>query len=376
MTEWLAAVPYLFMTGCALVFGLLVGSFLNVLVARLPYEKSITWPSSRCFVCFKPIGILDNVPILGYLRLRGKCRKCGVGFSSRYLWVEVFTGLLFAGVFVVEALLPMWVAPWGGPYPLAQRPGVQFAFWSPDAALLRGGVVAAVHCFFIACLLASALIDLKHKVIPVQITYTGTVVGLLCSVLLPWPWPNSIAGAIPMPPARWDIGPALVNGVALWPVWIPPTWAPAGSPLLGLLTGLAGAAAGMFVGRAIKGLYQFGRKTEALGLGDADLLMMAGAFLGWQPTVLALPVGAVLTLFLLAPIFVVAKLRGKPFDGAPPFGPGIAAGLLLCWFGWPWLGELVRVVFFDPLYLGFIGGFCGVGLLVFGFVLRGRGEGA
>src|SRR5690349_12397555 len=96
---WFAYVPYLFLVGCAFVFGLMVGSFLNVLIARLPYEKSVIWPSSRCFVCYRPIRMLDNVPILGYLRLRGRCRACGAGFSAGYLWVEVGTGLAFATLF-------------------------------------------------------------------------------------------------------------------------------------------------------------------------------------------------------------------------------------------------------------------------------------
>ena len=70
----------------------MVGSFLNVLVARLPFEKSILWPGSRCFSCLQPIRIFDNLPIIGYLRLRGKCRSCGAAFSSRYLWVELEIG--------------------------------------------------------------------------------------------------------------------------------------------------------------------------------------------------------------------------------------------------------------------------------------------
>ena len=372
MTDWLALLPYLFFSGCAFVFGLLVGSFLNVLIARLPYEKSVVWPGSRCFACFKPVGILDNVPVLGYLRLRGRCRRCGAAFSSRYLWVEVLTGVVFAAVFVAEALFPITNAPWGGPVRWLTRPGAEFAFWMPDGGLVRGAAVAAVHCVLLACLLAAALIDLKHKVIPVQITYTGTVVGLIASTLLPWPWPTP--PAVALPPLKWEFGPPLVNGVALWPVWVPPNWAPAGSPLLGLLTGLAGAGMGMLIGRGIKTLFEVGRGVESLGMGDADLLMMSGAFLGWQPVALALPAGAVVTLLALVPLWVVAKFRRRPFDGAPPFGPGIAAGVLLCWFGWPWLGELVRAAFFEPLTLAVVGVIGGGGLLVFGFVFRGRGQ--
>ena len=89
--------PIVMWSGFALVLGLIVGSFLNVLIARLPHEKSIVWPSSRCFHCFKKIKFFDNMPIIGYLRLRGKCRSCGVPYSARYLWVEIGTGRAAAG---------------------------------------------------------------------------------------------------------------------------------------------------------------------------------------------------------------------------------------------------------------------------------------
>lgn len=187
-------IPYLFLTGCAFVFGLLVGSFLNVLIARLPYEKSIVWPSSRCFACFRPIRWLDNVPIIGYLRLRGKCRQCGARFSSRYLWVEVFTGLAFAALFVVEVLLPMTDAPWGNGEWL-HRPGLRFALWNPGPQVGAGVVLWACHAFLVAALIASAIIDARHRIIPLAITYTGTLVGLIVSTALPG------RGRTPSPPS-------------------------------------------------------------------------------------------------------------------------------------------------------------------------------
>ena len=97
---WIAYLPVVLWCLTVFAFGLAVGSFLNVLIARLPFEKSIVWPSSRCFVCFTPIRAFDNIPIVGYLRLRGKCRNCGATFSRRYLWVEIGTGLGFLGLFV------------------------------------------------------------------------------------------------------------------------------------------------------------------------------------------------------------------------------------------------------------------------------------
>ena len=94
--------PLIVWAGAALVLGLMVGSFLNVLAARLPFEKSIFWPGSRCFSCYRPVNTFDNIPLLGYLLLRGRCRHCGATFSSRYMWVELGTGLAFLGLFLLE----------------------------------------------------------------------------------------------------------------------------------------------------------------------------------------------------------------------------------------------------------------------------------
>src|SRR4029078_13062561 len=97
--QWMDYMPVALWCVTVFILGLMVGSFLNVLIARLPYEKSIIWPSSRCFVCYRQIRLLDNLPIFGYLRLRGRCRHCGAMFSSRYLWVELGTGLAFLALY-------------------------------------------------------------------------------------------------------------------------------------------------------------------------------------------------------------------------------------------------------------------------------------
>src|SRR5947208_9418993 len=87
----------------AFLLGTAVGSFLNVIVARLPYEKSVLWPGSRCGNCYQPIRFFfDNIPLLSYLLLRGRCRTCKARFSIRYFLVELFVALAFVGVFVFE----------------------------------------------------------------------------------------------------------------------------------------------------------------------------------------------------------------------------------------------------------------------------------
>ena len=135
----------------------------------------------------------------------------------------------------------------------------------------------------------------------------GTLIGLGVSVLFPWPWPHASVGGPGDPGSGWNqpqFAWKLPTGAGLWPAWEPPDWAPPGSWQLGSADGLVGALAGMFVIRALKFLFEYGFDQEAVGLGDADLLMMAGAFLGWQPVVLAFPVGAFLTLLVLPFIYV------------------------------------------------------------------------
>ncbi len=370
--DWLNHVPYLMFGFFVFVLGSMVGSFLNVLIARLPFEKSIIWPSSRCFVCYRSISILDNLPLVGYLRLRGRCRTCKAPFSARYLWVEIGTGLACLALYFITVIgaSDAFGQPWHF------RPGAAFSYVSTDPVkLVPSFVVLFAHSALLCGLIAAAVVDAKHKIIPIPITYFGTLLGLIFSVALPWPWPNSPADLAAFTNQTvWLIGDnPIPNGVSLWPFWAPwPSWVSPGSWQMGLLNGLIGAAVGMMIGRGIKLFAEIGIGREALGLGDADLLMMSGAFLGWQPIVLALPVGAVLTLAVVVPLFIIAKLRRKKFEPAMPFGPGIAAGVVACWLGWPWLGELARAAFFDPISIGVSAAILGGGLMVFGFLFRGR----
>ena len=394
--DWLYVLPTLI--GCLFVFalGLGLGSFINVVVARTPDQKSVVWPNSRCFHCLRPINKLDNLPILGYLRLGGKCRHCHAPFSSRYLWVELGTGLAFLLLFVIEVLGRAQDAP-ASVFGFWQRDGLRFPFQLGSGASVVPPVEAwmyfAFHAALLCFLIAAALVDAGHRIIPPQITYVGTVVGLVGSMLMPWPFPAPVS-AVPPALLSGEVEPAgdgklfvtaspqyawlgtkerIPTGATLWPfAGPPPAWAPAGSWHLGLLNGLIGAAAGMFVGRAVKFLFEIGMGKEALGLGDADLLMMTGAFLGWQPAVMAMPVGALVTLPIVLPLMLWGKARGGDGGTELPFGPGIAAGAVVTWLGWPWVGELVRVLF-DPTILLFTVVIMAGGFLVAGLLLRRRG---
>ena len=129
------------------VFGALIGSFLNVCIFRLPAGQSIVAPASRCPACGTPVRHRDNVPIISYLLLRGRCRACGSAISPRYPAVEALTGLLF--VLVLYRV---------GPLP-----------------------VGAVYASFVAALIVISFIDLDHQIIPDVISLPGIVIGVLLS---------------------------------------------------------------------------------------------------------------------------------------------------------------------------------------------------
>jgi leader peptidase (prepilin peptidase)/N-methyltransferase len=329
--------------------GAVVGSFVNLCVARLPLEKSLLWPGPRCGQCYQPIRWFDCLPLISYGVLRGRCRTCGARFSPRYFLVEMVTGVAFAGLFYLDVVRNLM-----GLRFLAQHQHDILQGVIPWEAWL----IFLHHAVLLGFLLVTSLCDLDDMEIPLTVTTTGTLVGLVGSMLFPWPFP----GAPPTPPAP-RIPSLSVNlpegstGLYPWPVWYPlPAWLPPGSWQLGLVTGLAGAAAGMLALRGIRFLFGLGRGREGLGMGDADLMMMAGSFVGWQPVVLAFFAGTFVGLFV-----GIARLllRGSQ---ALAFGPSLAVGVFVVLFSWPRLGPYFQPLFFTGW---FIGGMVGVGAVLF-----------
>lgn len=145
----------------AVLLGLILGSFLNVCIYRLPRELSVVRPRSCCPSCNRMIAWFDNLPLLSYLLLRGKCRHCGTGIPIRYPLVEGFTGLI------------SWL--------LFCRFGL--------------GVAYPVYFLYAASLLVVSVIDLDHRIIPDQISLSGIVIGLLLAAFTPvMPFLDSLAG--------------------------------------------------------------------------------------------------------------------------------------------------------------------------------------
>ena len=172
LDELFAIVPLWLLRGSVFAFGLLWGSFLNVVIYRVPREMSVVRPASHCPGCGKAIQAYDNIPVLSYLVLRGRARCCGVRMSPRYPLVELIGGLLSIAIFEVIILhLP-------GSTPLARAA----AIYGADFALCLG-------------LVAAAFIDAEHMFLPDSITIGGTIVGIFTATLRDLGTVDSLIGA-------------------------------------------------------------------------------------------------------------------------------------------------------------------------------------
>lgn len=262
-------------TGTAFLFGLLVGSFLNVCIARLPEERSIVSPPSHCPRCRTPIKWYDNIPLLSFLLLRGRCRSCGLGISWRYPLVELLNGLLY----LVCALK----------FGLTGESGLMMALCSS--------------------LLVITFIDLDHQIIPDVITLPGMVLGLLLGPLVMTPL------AAPLP---FDVLPF------------------AGSYLTGLANSFLGLLLGGGPLWLIGWIWEKLRKVEAMGGGDVKLMGMVGSLLGWQGSLLTILLGA-FTGSLVGSLLIAAKKHKA--EAVIPFGPFLAAGAFITIFFGPELKD-------------------------------------
>ena len=142
--------------------GLCIGSFLNVVIYRLPIGQSIVTPPSRCRKCGYQLQWYDNIPVLSWLFLRGRCRKCGVGVSIQYPIVELITGALF--------VLVIWMTP--------------------------PGPLLATRLILVCILIALFGIDLEHQILPNVITLPGIAIGVLLSLIAPPGWKDALLGVL------------------------------------------------------------------------------------------------------------------------------------------------------------------------------------
>src|SRR5262249_24053318 len=171
------------------LLGAVIGSLLNVCIARLPLEKSAIWPGSRCRHCLSRVRPWDTIPLVSYWLLGGRCRTCGHPFSFRYFVVEATIALLFVGLFWVEIGLNWQHVPYLDDHP--------FRLFGTRELPWRHAVMFLHHATLFSLLLAAAVCDMDRREIPLALTVPGTLVGLGMATLFPWPWPSTSAQAVP-----------------------------------------------------------------------------------------------------------------------------------------------------------------------------------
>ncbi len=230
----------------AVLLGLVFGSFLNVVIYRLPLEKSIVKPGSHCPSCENPVRFYDNIPILSYIILMGKCRHCKTRISLRYPAVEFFTAVSF------------WLS--------------YFYFYKD------GPVCAIFAALFICLLIALALIDYDHRILPDEMTLGGGIVFLIYAFF---------------------------------------------NPLLDPVDAVAAAFGSALVFMGLYFFYLKVRKIEGLGQGDIKMMVLLGAFLGVQKLVIAVLLASIAGL-MVGLFYIIFK--GKDLKLKLPFGTFLSFG--------------------------------------------------
>jgi len=352
------------------LLGACVGSFLNVVIQRMPAEQSLVHPPSSCPRCEKRIAWHDNIPVVSWLILRGKCRHCGEAISVQYPLIEALTAVLFGGVYAACYL--------GG-----TRPGFE------AAGLAETWPMLLACLFLVGALVAASAIDARHFILPLPIMWLTALVGLLAAPItaavvidqplaadpmwLPWASGSQIGlaaggavglgaallllklGYIPRsfdqpefephdneapdaflahPAPRAEVlkellfvAPPFLGAVAGY--WIMLDRAEAPAPWL---AALGGVVLGCLVGGAvvwatrILGTLAFGK--EAMGLGDVHLMAAVGAIAGWQTALIA---------FFIAPFFGLAWTLASAGLARVlnrevrviPYGPHLAAAAVI-----------------------------------------------
>jgi leader peptidase (prepilin peptidase)/N-methyltransferase len=239
--------------------GLAFGSFLNVCIYRLPLGLSVVTPRSGCPKCKKPIALYDNLPVLSWLILRGRCRHCKATISPRYLIIELLTGAMFLACY--------WYFGW-------------------TLSTLK-------YCAFSFLLLGLIFTDAETKLLPDKLTLTGLGLGLILSLVVPV---NDLAtqflpGAVNLP----------FSGDLTDRLW-------------SLVDSLLGAGLGASFIYGAAAIYLRWRGSEGMGFGDVKLMAMVGAFLGMKLTVLTIFAGSFAgSLFGVGTVLVVWMKRTHRF---------------------------------------------------------------
>lgn len=253
------------------VIGACIGSFLNVVIHRVPNELSLL-PSSKCPKCDAGIKPWHNVPVIGWMMLGGKCASCKEPISWRYPTIEALTGLLFLIVFMKFGLEPF----------------------------------LPVALVFVSAMIALVFIDADHMILPNVITYPLFVFALLVRVVYPVAFGHVFS----------DTTFAPIDSFQGQPAW---------------LISLAGALLGALVGGGslwvVGAIWKALRGVDAMGLGDVKMMLGVGALLGWRLSLLTIFAGALAGAVI--GVVVLSRQRDKDLQTQIPFGIFLGIGSII-----------------------------------------------
>ncbi len=267
-----------FLIAAFFLLGLVFGSFLNVCIYRMPRELSVVKPRSACPACEAPIAAYDNIPVLSWILLRGKCRHCKAVISPRYAVVELLTGAFF---------VLSYLAASGHLAGAVTRAGTTI-----DLVIVAQAIKFCVMSFL---LIGLVFTDAETKLLPDLLTKPGIALGLLFSLLVP------------------------LEGPARFFLHVVENWR-----LLSLLNSLAGATLGAAFILGIALLYEAVRGVEGMGRGDVKLMALIGAFLGVKLTLLVLLLGSLIGsffgVFLILWVWLKRMARRRRKNSSEPAG--------------------------------------------------------
>ena len=291
-------IPQVWLTHTIFTFllGACIGSFLNVCIYRIPLDQSVVRPGSHCMSCGHAIPWWQNIPILSYFLLRGKCHFCKAPFSCRYAFVELLVAALF--VLPLLALPPESVS-----VDFAGAAGIVHSQRPPVLGMARLATPAMIPVLwvFVSGLVIATFVDFDHYIIPDSVSLGGIVAGLVFSCLVPE-----------------------MHAQSNW--------------LGGLKSSAIGAVAGSGILLAVAWLGRLAFRKEAMGLGDVKFLGAIGAFLGWKAVCFTL----IAASFVGALVGIVLIAIGKGKLGSRiPFGPYLALGA----FAWAFWGPRILGVY-------------------------------
>jgi len=255
------------------LLGLALGSFLNVCIHRLPRGESIVLPRSRCPQCGSAIAAYDNIPLLSFLLLRGRCRSCGIRISLQYPLVELFTGLAC--------------------YACAR----EWSFTPPTF----------VNSLLLAIIIALIFIDYHHQILPNRLTLPGTALGIgLCRFQAAEFYGDALS---------FRLAAALAPGDP--------------AAMLPWMGSIAGALIGGGILLLVAFLYQIARRRQGLGMGDVKMMAMVGAFLGWRLAMLIIFIGSALGSIIG---ILLIMFRGQNLQTKLAFGTFLGAAAAIALF--------------------------------------------